>query len=136
MADTTPSQDPRKAFEHHCKTIGIDGSALERWEDGQYMRSHVQLMWQAYQWRADAAPQPNAAADGWMDIATHDGRDEDVQLFCADTGEQFVGFPSASSPGTFQYGRAPGVVVLVCRPTHWRPTPAPPTLNASKGQQP
>lgn len=75
--------------------------------------------------------QPNAAlADGWMDIATHDGRKEDVQLFCADTGEQFVGFPG-ELVGTFQFAASPSGNV-VCSPTHYRLLPAPPTLNASK----
>ena len=53
---------------------------------------------------------------------------KDYQLYCEDTGEQFVGF-YADSPGEdrgrFQFGKAPGKQLL-CKPSHWMPLPEPP----------
>lgn len=84
-----------------------------------------------------AAPQPNAAlADGWISV---DERlpEDGVEVLCAGTGfsQAFVmacyydedrreWYPInthwTDATGNAQY------------PTHWRPLPAPPTLNASK----
>ena len=71
-----------------------------------------------------AAP-PTAQAEGWRPIAEHDGSACDVQLYCEDSREQFIGFPGPLV-GAFQYCAFPGGT-MSCRPSHWRPLPPPPT---------
>lgn len=47
----------------------------------------------------------------------------DVQIYCSDTKEQFVGFRIGKY---FQYAFVDGKRA-VCDPTHWMPLPTPPT---------
>lgn len=49
---------------------------------------------------------------------------KDVQLFCSDTREQFVGFRKGVSKD-FQYAKYEDVDIT-CEPTHWQPLPAAP----------
>ena len=53
-----------------------------------------------------AAP-PTEQAGGWRPIAEHDGSACDVQLYCEDSREQFIGFP-VPLVGAFQYCAFPG----------------------------
>ncbi|ELY3467344.1 DUF551 domain-containing protein [Cronobacter universalis] len=48
----------------------------------------------------------------------------DVQIFCSDTREQFVGFRCIGD-NDFQYGHYEDFS-LVCSPSHWQPLPEPP----------
>jgi hypothetical protein len=69
---------------------------------------------------------PTEAADDWQPMSTAPDTDGDLLLFCADTGEQFVGYRSGA--GLFCYAIRPDGGRIVCRPTHWRPTPPPPRV--------
>lgn len=70
------------------------------------------------------AKQNEKLLDGWIKCSEKlpDGK-KDVQLFCDDTREQFVGFHRGG--GAFQFFSM-NDVVGVCEPTHWMPLPAAP----------
>lgn len=80
-----------------------------------------------------AAPQPNAAlADGWADISTAPKDGTPVLLYtacglveaCWSSGEW------ENQPIYCTYSGCGGPA-FTAQPTHWRPLPAPPTLNAT-----
>ena len=49
----------------------------------------------------------------------------DVQVYCADTKEQMVGFTVSEFNGWFQFAAHKDFKVL-CKPSHWMPLPPPP----------
>lgn len=62
--------------------------------------------------------------EGWIKCSEeYPDQYADVQVFCSDTNEQFVGEHLGN--GEFQYAECE-VAVLVCKPTHWQPLPKPP----------
>lgn len=70
-------------------------------------------------------PQPaHTEQDGWIKCSERmpDSKN-DVQLFCSDTREQFVGFHRGN--GMFQFFNM-NDVIGECEPTHWMPLPAAP----------
>lgn len=70
-------------------------------------------------------PQPaHTEQDGWIKCSERmpDSKN-DVQLFCSDTREQFVGFHRGN--GMFQFFNM-NDVIGECEPTHWMPLPAGP----------
>ncbi|KTG25424.1 hypothetical protein AWR38_01245 [Idiomarina sp. WRN-38] len=67
---------------------------------------------------------------GWVSVDERlPKKGEDVQLFCADTKDQMVGFLVTN--GRFQFGTYPlndeFVGTLICQPSHWKPLAPPPT---------
>lgn len=70
-------------------------------------------------------PQPaHTEQDGWIKCSERmpDSKN-DVQLFCSDTREQFVGFHRGN--GMFQFFNM-NDVIGECEPTHWMPLTAAP----------
>lgn len=62
--------------------------------------------------------------EGWIKCSDeYPDQSVDVQIYCSDTKEQFVGFHLGN--GEFQYGLCEAGA-LVCSPTHWQPLPEPP----------
>jgi len=61
----------------------------------------------------------------WQPIETapRDGRD--IQVYCKDTGEQFVAF-WFSPRDCWCYAKWRDGGIVVCKPTHWMPLPEPP----------
>lgn len=55
----------------------------------------------------------------------------DRLLYCADTGEQFVG--EHLGGGFFAYAVDRHGERIVCRPTHWQPLPEPPSDERREG---
>jgi len=140
MADTTPSQGPLRLAE-----------ALERMRP-EFCGNQATLLEAAAlireQHAALAAPQPNAAADGWMPIETAPKDGTEIDLFSRH-GHREAGAAWGLPPHECgEMGRycdsewhdyEPGWVTDFWgepQPdsefTHWRPLPAPPTLSASK----
>lgn len=60
----------------------------------------------------------------WQPIESAPTKPDDVLLYCADTGEQFVGFPRGDGR-TWRTALTP-VCEVMCEPTHWMPLPPPP----------
>jgi hypothetical protein len=56
-----------------------------------------------------------------IETATTTG-DTDVLLYCADTGEQFVGYPSGDDHTVWIYAHY-RTGEVGCRPSHWAPLP-------------
>ena len=67
-------------------------------------------------------PSPPEGMAGWKPIETHPRHSDDVQLYCADTGEQFVGFLVQGNQ--FQIAVS-AIGPIACIPTHWRELHAP-----------
>ncbi|ELY3609986.1 TPA: DUF551 domain-containing protein [Cronobacter sakazakii] len=92
--------------------------------------AEYEQMMEAEQAQADTTSQQfeslaGKAVYGW--IACSERMPEhgvDVQIFCSDTKEQFVGFRCIGG-NDFQYGHYEGVAI-VCSPSHWQPLPEPP----------
>lgn len=64
-----------------------------------------------------------------MDTAPKTG---DIQLYCDDSKEQFVGFWNPAHE-VFQIARAKDGLVIGIRPSHWKPLGEPP--NAPREQR-
>jgi hypothetical protein len=62
--------------------------------------------------------------NNWQPIETAPKDEQDILLFEAEGGEQFVGF--SKGDGQYQYAYVPHGICVVCTPTHWQPLPAPP----------
>lgn len=76
-------------------------------------------------------PQPaHTEQDGWIKCSERmpDSKN-DVQLFCSDTREQFVGFHRGN--GMFQFFNM-NDVIGECEPTHWMPLPAAPKPESER----
>lgn len=64
----------------------------------------------------------------WQPIETPPVADQDVLLFCADTGEQFVGYNDGEGgTGRYKYADHPALEPIYCVPTHWCTLPPSPT---------
>ena len=55
----------------------------------------------------------------------------DVLVYCADTGQQFVG--EHIGRGLFHYATDRHGERIVCTPTHWQPLPEPPSDERREG---
>ncbi len=96
--------------------------------------SAIKVGHEGYIWGTSAEAHPielyttqqpaHAEQDGWIKCSERmpDSKN-DVQLFCSDTREQFVGFHRGN--GRFQFFCMNGVIGE-CEPTHWMPLPAAP----------
>ena len=75
--------------------------------------------------RQAPAPPTLGEKDGWRDINTHKHTAEEVQLYCDDAEEQFVGYWDDADNG-FVYARTSSGRAFICQPSHWRPLFPPP----------
>ena len=65
---------------------------------------------------------------GWIPISDRmPDRDAEVQVYCADTKEQMVGYMERNgTEGWFRFASLPNGGGIYCNPTHWMPLPAAP----------
>ena len=93
---------------------------------GEY---NTMVQWCAMEMDAKVAAEQQLAevrgALEWQPIETAatSGTD-DVMVYCEDTGEQFVAYPVGGGAWCFATTRAGQQIA--CKPTHWKPLPAPP----------
>ncbi|ECD7338674.1 DUF551 domain-containing protein [Salmonella enterica subsp. enterica serovar Newport] len=66
--------------------------------------------------------------DTWIPVSERmPERDVDVQVYCADTKEQMVGYMERNeAEGWFRFASLPNGGGVYCKPTHWMPLPAEP----------
>ncbi|EKA7813343.1 DUF551 domain-containing protein [Salmonella enterica] len=66
--------------------------------------------------------------DTWIPVSERmPERDVDVQVYCADTKEQMVGYMERNeAEGWFRFASLPNGGGVYCKPTHWMPLPAAP----------
>lgn len=110
----------RKDFELYCKKNGF---CIERGaKSGIYASLRTNDFWEI--WLHSRANSPETP-DGWVACAEQMPEyGKDVQVYCSDTKEQFVGFHIGK--GDFQFAKDELGNKIVCNPTHWMPLPAPP----------
>ncbi|MDM2973273.1 DUF551 domain-containing protein [Citrobacter sp. CK198] len=72
--------------------------------------------------------QPYKFPGGWIPISDRmPDRDAEVQVYCADTKEQMVGYMERNgTEGWFRFASLPNGGGIYCNPTHWMPLPAAP----------
>lgn len=66
--------------------------------------------------------------DGWIPVSERmPEREAEVQVYCADTKEQMVGYMERNeAEGWFRFASLPNGGGVYCKPTHWMPLPAAP----------
>jgi len=123
-----------------ARALGSSAPVVDREAVAELMRLHIgigeigecSIEILGYEPAADAilallAPPAHREADGWQDIAAHDGSEAHVLLF--ESGCVFEarlteeGWYERNNESTDHWGGE-------CRPTHWQPLPAPPTPRA------
>lgn len=83
------------------------------------------LPYSIYRAMLSVAPSPATVQGFWIACAERmPEHGKDVQVYCSDTKEQFVGFHIGK--GDFQFAKDELGNKIVCNPTHWMPLPAPP----------
>ncbi|ECO5283699.1 DUF551 domain-containing protein [Salmonella enterica] len=68
------------------------------------------------------------AQDRWIPVSERmPEREAEVQVYCADTKEQMVGYMERNeAEGWFRFASLPNGGGVYCKPTHWMPLPAAP----------
>ncbi|MDT0636532.1 DUF551 domain-containing protein [Citrobacter werkmanii] len=66
--------------------------------------------------------------DGWIPVSERmPEREAEVQVYCADTKEQMVGYMERNeAEGWFRFASLPNGGGVYCKPTHWMQLPAAP----------
>jgi len=75
--------------------------------------------------RLSAEVEPQSGGE-WRPIESPPKGWDDVLVFCPDTEEQMVAFWSKRHKG-WQFAAGPKDGAHICKPSHWRPLPRPPT---------
>ncbi|EGM9180006.1 DUF551 domain-containing protein [Salmonella enterica subsp. enterica serovar Bovismorbificans] len=73
--------------------------------------------------------------DGWIPVSERmPEREAEVQVYCADTKEQMVGYMERNeAEGWFRFASLPNGGGVYCKPTHWMPLPAAPQQEVNNG---
>ncbi|WP_423244305.1 DUF551 domain-containing protein [Citrobacter portucalensis] len=81
--------------------------------------------WLRVAYEAGSSPE---ALDGWISVSERmPEREAEVQVYCADTKEQMVGYMERNeAEGWFRFASLPNGGGVYCKPTHWMSLPAAP----------
>ncbi|WP_234103923.1 DUF551 domain-containing protein [Citrobacter portucalensis] len=83
-----------------------------------------------YHWLRVAYEDGNSPVtpDGWISVSERmPEREAEVQVYCADTKEQMVGYMERNeAEGWFRFASLPNGGGVYCKPTHWMSLPAAP----------
>ncbi|HFE7532555.1 TPA: dATP/dGTP pyrophosphohydrolase domain-containing protein [Salmonella enterica subsp. enterica serovar Newport] len=100
----------------------------EKRDDDGNTTSEFDYGWNACRAAMLQAGNSPVTPDTWIPVSERmPERDVDVQVYCADTKEQMVGYMERNeAEGWFRFASLPNGGGVYCKPTHWMPLPAAP----------